>query len=228
MLEDGVTFSTTASPEDLMSALASAIKSRRKRRTQEERRRETQTAILNATLEVLISEGYEGFTVTRVAEQAGVSRGAQENYYRTKDELVLAATSHALEQAAKHAEELASSAARSDDPVVKFLADSQSFFFSKNYLALLEIIVVAHHKPALAQANSPMVQKFRHRLNSIWVDALCEAGYERAGSETFIKMTHYLLRGMALTSLWRPQPSEYRTLLQEWRGIGAALLKRVK
>jgi len=199
--------------------------SRPRRRSQEERRRGTQNAILNATLEVLIRDGYEGFTTTRVAQTAGVSRGAQENYFRTKDELILAATRYALAQAAEHAEILASGAARSDDPVTKFLADSQSFFFSNNYLALLEIIVAARHRPILARTNTPIVKEFRQLLNAIWIDALCKAGYERTSVETFIKMTHYLLRGMALTSLWHPQQSEYRALLSEWRRMGRSQLK---
>lgn len=198
---------------------------RPQRRSQEKRRRDTQNAILNATHEVLTSEGYEGFTTTRVAQKAGVSRGAQENYFRTKDELILAATRHALSQAAEHAQALASGAARSNEPVDKFLADSQSFFFSRNYLALLEITVVARHRPMLARINTPVVRKFRHLLNAIWIDALCEAGYEQKGVETFIKMTHYLLRGMALTSLWQPQKSEYRAVLAEWRGMASGLLK---
>jgi AcrR family transcriptional regulator len=201
---------------------------RPQRRSQEERRRDTQNAILNAALEVLIEEGYEGFTTTRVAQTAGVSRGAQENYFRTKDELILAATRHALSQAAEHAQTLASSAVRSDEPVAKFLADSQSFFFSRKYLALLEIIVIARHRPMLARTNTPVVRKFREHLNAIWIDALCEAGYERKSAETFIKMTHYLLRGMALTSLWQPQTAEYRALLADWRHIGVSQLKLVR
>ena len=211
-----------------MAARATVRAAGHQRRSQEDRRRDTQNAILNATLEVLIRDGYEGFTATKVAQRAGVSRGAQENYYHTKDELVLAATRHALQRAAEHARRLASNAARSDDPITKFLADSRSFFFSKNYLALLEIIVIARHKPTLGRMNSPVVQTFRHLLNSIWIDALCEAGYERKSAVTFIKMTHYLLRGMALTSLWQPQPSEYRAVLLAWRSMGVSQLKRAQ
>lgn len=212
-----------------MAARVASVKSNRlQRRTQEQRRRDTQNAILKAALEVLITDGYDGFTTTRVAHTAGVSRGAQENYFRTKDELILAATRHALSEAAEHARALASGAARSKDPVTKFLTDSQSFFFSRNYLALLEIIVVARHNQTLARINTPVVRKFRHQLNAIWIDALCEGGYERASTEIFIKMTHYLLRGMALTSLWQPQTSEYRALLAEWQRMGTLQLKRTR
>lgn len=211
-----------------MSGRHRARSSRPQRRSQEQRRRQTQDSVLEAALKVLLKDGYQGFTTTRVAKTAGVSRGAQENYFRTKDELIVAATRHALTQAAEHAQAIASGAAHSTDPVEKFMIDSEAFFFSRKYLALLEIVVVARHNRTLARINTPVVRKFRHILNTIWIDALCKAGYEQASVESFIKMTHYLLRGMALTSIWRPQRSDYRALLAEWRFIGAAHLKHAR
>ena len=62
------------------------------RRTQEQRRHDTRNAVLNAAMKILVEDGYEKFTTTRVAKAAGVSRGAQENYFRTKNELIVAAT----------------------------------------------------------------------------------------------------------------------------------------
>lgn len=180
-----------------MSGRHRARSSRPQRRSQEQRRRQTQDSVLEAALKVLLKDGYQGFTTTRVAKTAGVSRGAQENYFRTKDELIVAATRHALTQAAEHAQAIASGAARSTDPIEKFMIDSEAFFFSRNYLALLEIVVVARHNRTLARINTPIVRKFRHILNTMWIDALCKAGYEQASVESFIKMTHYLLRGMA-------------------------------
>lgn len=203
------------------------IKPRRaSRRTQEQRRRQTKEAILKATMTVLIEDGYEKFTTTRVAKTAGVSRGAQENYFRTKNELIVAATRYALTRAAEHARSLAERAPRSSEPVDKFLADSKSFFFSPTYLALMEIVAVARRNAELAKANTPVVRQFRRILNTIWIDALCEAGYERRSVVSFVKMTHYLLRGMALTMMWQPRRSEYPKMLEEWRRTAIRELKR--
>jgi AcrR family transcriptional regulator len=64
------------------------------RRTQAERSAATQTRVLEAALEVLLERGYSGLTTTRVAERAGVSRGAQLHQYPTKEALVVAAVDH--------------------------------------------------------------------------------------------------------------------------------------
>ena len=199
---------------------------RASRRTQEQRRRETQKTVLEAAMTVLIHDGYEKFTTIRVAETAGISRGAQENYFRTKNDLIVAATRYTLMRAAEQARALASRNGPSSDPVERFLANSKSFFFSPTYLALMEIVAVARRNSELAKVNTPVVRQFRNILNTIWIDALCEAGYERASVKSFIKMTHYLLRGMAFASVFQPGRSEYSKMLDDWRRIASREMKR--
>jgi AcrR family transcriptional regulator len=70
---------------------------RRAPRTQEERRAETQTRLLDATVESLAELGWSGTSTTEVARRAGVSRGAQQHHYPTKMLLVGAALEHLLE-----------------------------------------------------------------------------------------------------------------------------------
>lgn len=175
---------------------------------------------------VLIEDGYEKFTTTRVAKAAGVSRGAQENYFRTKNDLIVAATRYTLSRAAEEARRLASRNARSADPIAAFLANSKSFCFSPTYLALMEMVTVARRNPELAKVNTPVVREFRNVLDTIWIDALCEAGYERRSVESFVKATHYLLRGMAFASAWQSRRSEYPAILEDWHRIGMRELKR--
>ncbi len=190
-----------------------------KRRTQEQRRRETQEAVLKAAMTVLIEEGYENFTATRVARVAGVSRGAQENYFRTKNKLIVAATQYTLARAIDEARALATRRAGAADPIEAFLENSKSFYFSPTYLALMEIITVARRNKALAKVNTPVVRDFRDAVETIWIDALCAAGYSRRRVQSVVKIAHYVLRGMALASVWQPRKSEFTALLETWHGM---------
>ena len=72
----------------------------RERRTQEERSATTRRLLLDATVECLVKYGYAGTTTTRVAELAGVSRGAQVHHFATKNDLVLAAVRHLADRQA--------------------------------------------------------------------------------------------------------------------------------
>ncbi len=78
---------------------------RPRHRTQAERRAETRVALLEATVQCLVTYGYAKTTTGRIAALAKVSRGAQTLYFRTRAELVGAAVAHLAEQrvAAAHA-----------------------------------------------------------------------------------------------------------------------------
>jgi AcrR family transcriptional regulator len=74
---------------------------RRRPRTQAQRRAETRAALLDATIECLVTYGYAQTTTGRIADLAGVSRGAQIPYFRTRAELVGAAVAHLAEERAR-------------------------------------------------------------------------------------------------------------------------------
>lgn len=62
------------------------------------RRAETRSALLDATIESLVAHGYAKTTTGRIAELAGVSRGAQLSYFRSRADLVTAAVARLADQ----------------------------------------------------------------------------------------------------------------------------------
>jgi AcrR family transcriptional regulator len=69
-------------------------------RTQAQRRADTRAALLEATVQCLVTHGYAKTTTGRIDALAKVSRGAQTLYFRTRAELVGAAVAHLAEQRA--------------------------------------------------------------------------------------------------------------------------------
>src|ERR1700716_3860707 len=121
------------------------------KRPKSDRRKETQSAILSASIDLLAENGYAGFSASRVARRAGVSRGAQEHYFPKKNDLIAAATQHAMREAVEHARSLARPATGAADPVAKFLTDSEHFFFRPVFRAMIEIMIAALFALALAR-----------------------------------------------------------------------------
>jgi len=194
-----------------------------KRRTQEQRRRATQDAILKAAIALLVDKGYAQFSTIAVAKRAGISRGARENYYRTKYDLIAAAWGAALMRAKEHARLLA----RRDNasgPIDRFLRDSQSFFLSRDYMAMLELSVAARTEPALSRIFYALYKEHRKSHDDIWIEALACDGYDRARIEAFVDMTNYLLRGLALTSVWQKRKQSFRAALDDWHRIASFYL----
>src|SRR4051794_27800901 len=158
----------------LNASEGSTMKPRRRKpkRTQLERRNETQAAVLSASIDLLAEHGYAGFSASRVARRAGVSRGAQEHYFPKKNDLIAAATQHAMREAVEHARSLARSANGAADPVAKFLTDSEHFFFRPVFRAMIEIMIAARSERSLALVVNPIVLDARQVLNGIWIETL--------------------------------------------------------
>jgi AcrR family transcriptional regulator len=66
----------------------------RPRRTQQQRREETRRRLLDATITVLVEQGYARLTTVEVAKRAGVSQGAIFTHFETKADLLCAAVEH--------------------------------------------------------------------------------------------------------------------------------------
>jgi AcrR family transcriptional regulator len=68
------------------------------REPQQDRSRATRKRLLEAAIECLASLGWNGSTVAVVAERAGVSRGAAQHHFPTREELVTAAVEYVADE----------------------------------------------------------------------------------------------------------------------------------
>ena len=68
------------------------------RSPKQERSRATRLRILEAAVSCLAEHGWSGSTVAVVCARAGVSRGAAQHHFRTREELFTAAIAHMAEQ----------------------------------------------------------------------------------------------------------------------------------
>lgn len=64
------------------------------RRTRAERRAATRTALLDASIECLVQEGYANTTTRRIADRAGVTPGALQHHFASRAELLGYAIRH--------------------------------------------------------------------------------------------------------------------------------------
>jgi AcrR family transcriptional regulator len=181
--------------------------------------------VLNAATQVLTEEGCSRFSAARVAARAGVSRGALERYFPTKNALLVAVTEHVLDRAVNEARLLAARGPRRSDPINRFLLDSEHFFFSPVYRSMIELAIAAASDDELAEPHNALVLRGRRELNNIWLDALVDAGFARRDAELFVELTHYFLRGLFLASAWLPYKPNRRALLQAWSELAPGLLR---
>jgi len=195
------------------------------RKTQDQRRRETQDAVLSAAVQVLIEAGYSQFSAAHVASRAGVSRGALERYFPTKNDLLLAVTQYVMDRAVSDTKLLAAKGPKQSDPVNRFLLDSEHFFFSPVYRGMIELAIAASADSDLTAAHDAIVLRARKELDRIWLDTLMAPDFPQENVELFIHLTHYFLRGVFLASTWLPYTPNRRALIEAWSALAPAVFR---
>jgi AcrR family transcriptional regulator len=189
------------------------------RRSQEERRRRTQEMVLDAAIELLFERGYANFTTADVAERAGVSRGAQNHYFRTKGDLVLSACCHAMAIAIKSAQSMAADARQSSDVVGYFIDQSRRFFLTPSYIATIDLLVAARTDLALSGEYKQLINKTRDDLDAIWSSVFQEMGIPKERAFILMSLTQNLMRGMAISRLWGTSATINDELIEHWRTL---------
>lgn len=189
-----------------------------------ERRQDAQDKLMRAAIALLVERGYAGFSTIGVAARAGVSRGARENYYKTKYDLIEAAWQAALTRAETDAQLLADNILVSADPMEDFISNSASFFLGEDYLAMLELAMAARTDARIERMFHTLFRENRKRHDSVWINAFVRAGYARADVTRFIAVANCLFRGAALMAAFGLPKAQYRGVVGELRGIAEMYL----
>jgi len=150
--------------------VATSVDGRGERRTQAERRAAMRARLLDATVECLVSYGYCGTTTPRIAELAGVTRGAQIHHFRSKEDLVVAAIEHLAQQRAHAAIRELGRVQSSPDPVSTVLDFLWEAHQGPMFVASMELWVAARTNPVLAQ----QIRRVEPVVNSTLVAAIAQ------------------------------------------------------
>jgi AcrR family transcriptional regulator len=194
------------------------------RRSQVERRRDAQDKLMHAAIALLVERGYAGFSTIAVAARAGVSRGARENYYKTKYDLIEAAWQAALVRAETKARILADNILVSADPVEDYLSSSASFFLGDDYLAMLELAMAARTDTRIEHIFHALFRENRKRHDRVWIDAFARAGFAKADVARFIEVANCMFRGAALMAAFGLPKARYRKAVGELRAMAKVYL----
>ena len=195
------------------------------RRTQESRSRAAREKLLSATIELLLERGYHGLTTKEVAARAGFSNGALMHHFSTKADLVIAAGAHIYERHIAEGREIANSEAARKDPLKAFIADCENVYLGNSFIPTTEMMVAARTDPLMNAPFDAFMRNYRKTMNDIWMKAFMRTGYSEQQASFTIMSTLFMIRGMAINSIWQKDLPYYRSVLREWAKIerGGAL-----
>jgi len=188
--------------------------------TQAQRREATRNALLEATIKSLVAHGYAATTTARVADLAGVSRGAQPHYFASKADLVAEALTHLARRRldAMRAAAPDEGADRSEAILDLIWEAHHSMLFA----ATIELWAAARND---AQLHAALTAAEREVRRAIWGAAVDIAG-PRADEPEFREDLELILatvRGLALLPLMGD--ASPRSVARRWHSARARLLR---
>src|SRR4051794_9015224 len=188
-----------------------------RRRTQAERSEETRTRILKAAANLIRKRGYARFRTAEVAEEAGLSRGAQLHHFPTKDSLVVATLEYVFEQAQVLSRRRASAVNKPRDLIEAVIEDAREFFFSEHFMVAIDIVLSTSTDHSVRKQILDISRKARRPVETAWTEALAASGVPASLSADIVALTLSLVRGMALRTLWDNDPKWFDELFAVWR-----------
>jgi AcrR family transcriptional regulator len=179
------------------------------RRTQEQRSSEMRVRLLDATIDCLVEYGYAGTTTPRVAERAGVTRGAQVHHFGSKNDLVVAAISHLAQRRAETAMRDMGRVESVDDPVDAALDFLWELHQGPLFIATVELWVAGRTDPVLAAAMEK-VEPFVNNAVLLAVARFVPDEVRRKDARDFVYTAMDALRGILISNFIDPDPERAR------------------
>lgn len=176
------------------------------RRTQEERSASTRAAIFSAAVACLCELGYFATTTVRVAERAGVSRGAMLHHFPTKRDLIFAVTEHIMDLNHAFFDE---EGARIADGFERYAAlpDMRwKLALQPHGVALMEIMVGARSDPVVREGYVEFQRGLSAKQGARLAAKAEEAGLTLTDEQRAIsRAIVFAIRGMSIEKQLNPE-----------------------
>jgi AcrR family transcriptional regulator len=187
---------------------------------QQDRSRATRARLLEAAIDCLAELGWQATTVAAVAERAGVSRGAAQHHFRTREDLFTAAVEHVCQVRREQiAHDLGGR--RDTQAVVELIFE---MFSGKLFRAALVLWVAAANEPELRGQVVPLEARIGREVHRLVVDAL-GADERRPGVRETVQATLDLARGLGLANLLTDDRARRRRIGVQWAALLDAALR---
>jgi AcrR family transcriptional regulator len=185
------------------------------REPRQDRSRATRRRLLEAAVDCLASVGWAGTTVTVVAERAGVSRGAAQHHFRTREELVTAAVEYGSDVRMRQMRARLDALADARPSTLEVVTMLGEMYTSPLFRAALHLWVAASSDDQLRAQVLPLEARVGREAHRLTVEAL-NADESVPGVRETVQATLDLVRGLGLADLLTDDSARRTRLLTQW------------
>ncbi|HEY2042370.1 MAG TPA: TetR/AcrR family transcriptional regulator [Jatrophihabitans sp.] len=193
------------------------------REPQQDRSRATRQRLLAAAVQSLAELGWNGASVTVVAERAGVSRGATQHHFPTREDLFTAAVDYMSEVRLADYRDSSSRPARRSKTTEAAVSEIVGIYTGPLFRAALQVWVAASADPELRARVVVLEAKLARQAHAVALELL-GADESLPGVRETVMATLDLARGLGLADLLTDDSRRRRQVVRQWaRTIDAQL-----
>ncbi|MEV5648359.1 TetR/AcrR family transcriptional regulator [Nocardia sp. NPDC052254] len=189
----------------------------------QDRSRATRQRLLEATIDCLAEMGWAAATVAVVAERAGVSRGAAQHHFPTREDLITAALEYMFDtRMAQSKAESAALTARSGNSAVHDLARTEAVvaqlvesYTTTLFKAALQVWTHAAADPVLRERIVPLEARFGRVSHRLAVEALGVDDSDPVAHH-LVQATLDMARGLGLADVLTDDSVRRKQIVQQW------------
>jgi len=188
------------------------------REPQQDRSRVTRSRLLEAAVACLAEVGYSRATVALVAERAGVSRGAAQHHFPTREALFVAAVEHVANERSDEIRRQMTAddqTAVSTHQVVEMIIDT---YAGPLFRAALVLWVASATEPDLREQVVPLEARIGRQIHRVAVELL-GADESRPGVREIVQATLDMARGLGLANLLTDDSARRDGIVSQWAEV---------
>jgi AcrR family transcriptional regulator len=188
------------------------------REPQQDRSRATRARLLEAAITCLAELGYPASTVAVVAERAGVSRGAAQHHFPTREALFTAALELVTQVRAEELRREIADLPRARPSTARIVELIFGLYSGTFFRAALALWVAAAAEPQLREQIVPLETRIGREVHRVVVDLL-GADESVLGVRETVQATLDLARGLGLANLLTDDSRRRHRIAAQWSRI---------
>ncbi|GAA4807071.1 TetR/AcrR family transcriptional regulator [Tomitella cavernea] len=185
------------------------------REPQQDRSRATRQRLLESTIELLAVHGWAGSTVAEVAEHAGVSRGAAQHHYPTREDLITGALEYMFDGRMTELRGGAAEIGAGPSRTLHVVQGVVDHFTGNLFKAALQVWTAAAADEQLRARIVPLEAKFGRHAHRTTIEML---GADDADPvvHTLVQATLDMARGLGLADVLTDDSARRERIVRQW------------
>ncbi len=188
------------------------------REPKQDRSRVTRQRLLEATIDSLAEQGWVATTVGVVAERAGVSRGATQHHFPTREDLITGALEYMfdtrMDSARREAQEIPAGPGRTKLVVERLV----EYYTGPMFKAALQVWTAASADPELRDRIVPLEERFGRRAHQMAVENLGVDDNDPV-THRLVQATLDLARGLGLADVLTDDARRRAEVVRSWAEV---------